>query len=188
MKLKLSIALMLVFVGISPLLVCAKNNLAPSFFEVQALSMIFGNYDNTHQISIWENIKFSTKEDEMLFWGKKTGIVSSVLFQQYEEAGKGKVFLVTKTTPVGSPFDCHACLPLLSAAVLVYENGDWRVESKNLFLTHDGEYGMSPKAKLVSMKNNKHGVLLEFEHSGNGVTRERVLLIPKKKTIMIVRN
>ena len=35
----------------------------------------------------------------------------------YYENGKNKIFLLTKTIPTNIPFDCHACLPFIGAAV-----------------------------------------------------------------------
>lgn len=186
MKLKLCIMLTITFIVISSFNAMASNNAASLFDEAQALSMIFNNYDSTHQISIWENMKFPREKEIIFFWRKKIGIVSNVLFQSYEENGKEKIFLLTKTIPVGIPFECHACLPLLSAAVFVFLKGHWQIESKNLFLMYEGEYGVSPKAKLVLMKNNKYGVLLEFEHRGDGVSKEKALIMPRGSRIEVL--
>jgi hypothetical protein len=56
---------------------------------------------------------------------------------------------------------------------------------ERLPLTYEGEYGIPPKAKLILMKNNKHGVLLEIIHRGDGVTREKAFLIPKGEKIKV---
>lgn len=188
MKYKAYTILMLVSLLVAPLKVMSSNKAASLFFEVQAFAMVFNNYDETHRISVWEDMKLPTKQDKKYFWGKKTGIVSPVLFQSYEEDGKEKVFLLTKTIPVGIPFGCHACLPLLSAIVFVYDKEQWQIESKNLFLMFNGEYGVSPRTKLISFKNNKHGVLLEFEHRGNGLKVEKILLMPKGEKIDILQS
>jgi hypothetical protein len=81
---------------------------------------------------------------------------------------------------------CHACLPLLSATVFVKDKGAWVIESQNLFLTYEGEYGIQPTAKIILIGKNKFGLLLESEHK-NGVStdREIMLLVPFKKNIAI---
>lgn len=188
MKYKFSFNLVLTCIAMAPLLSIASSNHASLFIEDQALTMIFGNYERAHRISVWENMKFPTQDDKEYFFGKKAGIVSSVLFQAYEESGKEKVFLLTKTVPVGVPFECHACLPLLSAAVFVYDKARWHVESRNLFLMYEGEYGVSPKAQLILIEN-KHGASLEFKHWGDGATAsEKVILIPEGEKIKVLRS
>lgn len=150
--------------------------------EQEAFVMIFGNYNTVHQSSIWNNMNLGKQEVDS-FWEKRTGIVSKVLFQTYEENGNKKIILLTRTVPIGITFECHACLPLLSATVFIRNKGKWNIESQNRFLMYGGEYAISPQAKLISVGNNKHGLLLEFEHWGGGANKEIVILIPYKKSI-----
>lgn len=151
--------------------------------EEEAFMMIYGNYDRIHKNSIWENMKFPNKEDADGFFEKKTGIVSSFLFQSFKESGEKKFFLLTKTIPVGIPFDCHACLPLLSATVFALAKDEWKIESQNLFLMYQGEYGELPIVKLITIGNDKVGLSLEYEHHGEVHTKEMAFLIPYKKSI-----
>jgi hypothetical protein len=151
--------------------------------EERAFLMLFGNYDALHKNSIWRDIKFPDKRGESGFWAKKTGIVSSILFQPYHEDGKKKIFLLTKTIPINIPFNCHACLPLLGATVFSMEKDGWKVESQNRFLMYAGEYGESPTTQPTLVGKDKLGLLLEFEHRGEGFSKEIALLIPHNKSI-----
>lgn len=154
-----------------------------NFSEEQAFTMIFGNYDRTHKSSVWKNMKFPNKEDIDSFFEKKTGIVSSLFLESYKEGGKDKFFFLTKTIPIGAPFDCHACLPLISATVFAWDRTEWKVESQNLFLMYKGEYGEPPGVKLITIGRDKVGLSLEFDGHGEVHTKELILLVPYKKSI-----
>ena len=158
---------------------------ANNFSEKKALTMLFGDYDSTHKNSIWRGMRFPNN-DIPSFWESKVGIVSGVLFQRYKECGRNKVFFLTKTIPVGISFGCHACLPLLGAAVFVRKYGVWQVESQNKFLMYEGEYGVSPVAKLITIGESKFGLLLELEHrNGESLAKEVTLLVPYRDNIEI---
>jgi len=155
------------------------------FTEKQALIMLFGNYDPFNRKSIWRNMRFPTNNNiDSLFSENKNGIVKIIFFKPYKEDRKEKIFLLEKTIPSDSPFECHACLPMLGAAVFVNEKGNWKIESQNLFLMFAGEYGESPFAKLILIGKDKFGVSLEYDHKDDECTnREMTLLVPYKKSI-----
>lgn len=157
--------------------------LGQDFSEEQAFVKIFGNYDRIHKISIWKNMRFPAREELDGFFEKKIGIVSKILFQSYKESGVDKIFLVTKTIPMDVPFNCHACLPLISATVFVLDRNEWKIESQNLFLMYKGEYGELPTLELITIGQDKMGLLLEFEGHGEVHTKEVALLISYKNKI-----
>lgn len=122
----------------------------------------------------WDNGYFATK----------TGMASAVLLQSYREGGKKKFFLITKTIPIEMPFECHACNPLLSAAVFAKSNGTWKIEAQNLFIMYEGEYGSSPKAELIQIGNDKFAAKLEYEHRFDMLLETEIaLLIPYQDRI-----
>ncbi len=159
-----------------------------TFSEKKAFTILFGNYNDTHKTALWKNIEFPKKEKLDTFWENKTGIVSSILFQSYVENGKEKFFFLTKTIPKDIPFECHACLPLLSATVFSLEKNDWKIESQNSFLMYEGEYASSPSAKLISVGKDKKGVLLEFDHHGDEHIKVSYLIIPYNTNIINAHN
>lgn len=154
-----------------------------SFSEEQALKMVYGNYDSINKSSTWVNIPFPNKKDASGYFEKRKGLVKSIFFKFYRENGKHKLFLLTKTIPTNIPFDCHACLPLIGAAVFVKKRAHWEIEAQNQFIMYDGEYGELPVMKLIEIGKDKFGLSLEFEH---GVVRDRELsiLIPYKGSIV----
>ncbi len=154
----------------------------PSFSEEQALTMIYGNYDSVSKSSTWMNMPFSNKEDAGYFEEKK-GLVRAIFFNPYHENGKNKIFLLTKTIPTNIPFDCHACLPLIGAAVFVNKRGHWEIEAQNKMIMYDGEYGELPVMKLIEIGKNKFGLSLEFGHV---VVRDKEIniFVPYKNSIV----
>jgi len=177
MKFKFCLKLLLIFSLAIPYSGIASTKLISSFSKEQAFFMLFGNYDSDHQIAVWENIVFPSKKDQTFFWGKKIGIVSSLLFARFEDHGDEKFFLLTKTIPVGIPFRCHACLPLISAAVFTKINQHWKIESQNRFLLYAGEYGESPLVKLVTVENQQ-GIQMKYKHYGEGIINNSMFVLP----------
>ncbi len=97
-----------------------------SLLEDQALRMVYGNYDYSSKSAIWMNISFSDN-DTSSYFKERQGVVKAIFFQPYYENGKRKVFLLTKTIPTNIHFDCHACLPLIGAAIFVRKMGHWKL-------------------------------------------------------------
>ncbi|MCC2666412.1 MAG: hypothetical protein K0S63_328 [Gammaproteobacteria bacterium] len=165
--------------------VCYVNFLStPDLTEKQAVMMVFNNYNDINKTAIWKNIPIP-KENNNSFFSKKVGIVSAAFFQPYKENGKKKFFLLTKTIPIDIPFECHACRPLLSGTVFSKEKNAWTIESQQLFLGYDGEYGIVPAAKLIQVGDDRFGLVLEFKYVSDEMTDvENEFLIPYKKDII----
>ncbi len=154
----------------------------PVLSEAQAMKMIYGNYNSAMKHASWENISFPNKEIDGYFKERK-GFVKTISLITFQENGKNKVFLLTKTIPTNIPFDCHACLPLIGAAVFTENNNHWKIEAQNQFIMYDGEYGELPVVELIQVGQNKFGLSLEFNHVAER-DKELSLLIPYKKNIL----
>lgn len=156
------------------------------FSEKDAFLKVYGNYDITHKNALWENMNFpNTEEFNREAWHKKTGTVSQIFFRLLEESGRKKVFFVTKTVPTGEPYDCHACLPIISTVVFVKNKRIWEIESQNLFLMQEGEYAASPIASLIQIGPDKYGITLEYEHRyGEFLAKILYLIVPYKKSVV----
>lgn len=159
----------------------------PDFTLEEASYQLFHHFDEEHQVAVWEHIPFAAAVQKDDFWGHRTGLVSFIYFSPYTEAGKQKYFLLTKAVPVGEPFECHACLPLLSAAVFVKKNNRFILESKNLFLMYAGEYAESPTVKWVNLPAGKHGLALTFRHYGDDAEKTKNVLVYSSGSIMHYR-
>lgn len=154
--------------------------------EKDAFMAVFGNYDSVHRNAIWKNMQFPKKDEvDEFFWKNRTGIVSNVFFQSYIEHGVKKFIFLTKTSPLGKPYECHACLPLLNATIFYKKKRKWEIENQNLFLMYEGEYAVSPTVNLIQVGDGKYGATLEFEHkNGEFLDKELYILIPYDKNIV----
>lgn len=148
--------------------------------EAKALTILFGDYNHSQKQAIWHHIPFDTHNTSDGFWEKKTGIVSTVLFQPFTEQNKHKIFLLTQTRSTDVPYDCHACAPLLSAFVFAKKHiwSSWQLEAQNRFLTYADEYGTPPVAKLIRIGADKYGLLLNHTYHGNGVEHAISIVAP----------
>lgn len=148
--------------------------------------MVYGNYDATHKSALWKNMKLPKPNSKEFndIWKSGTFAVSEVFFKPFEESGKKKIFFITKTIPTREPYECHACLPLLNATVFIKNKRKWEIESQNLFLMQEGEYGESPITHLIQVGPDRYGVTLECEHrNGEFLAKTLYLIIPYKKSI-----
>ncbi len=153
--------------------------------EKDAFIMVYGNYNATRKGALWKNMRLPSNEEFDDSWKKsKAFAVSEVFFKPFEEAGKKKIFFITKTIPTSEPYECHACLPLINATVFVKNKEKWEIESQNLFLMQEGEYAQSPITNLIQVGLDRYGVTLEFEHrNGEFLAKILYLIIPYKKSI-----
>lgn len=133
------------------------------------------------------SLPFPDKEDASGYFEERKGLVKAIFFNPYREDGKNKIFLLTKTIPTNIPFDCHACLPLIGAAIFVQKRGHWEIEAQNQFIMYDGEYGELPIVKLIEIGKNKFGISLEFSHVAIA-NRELNIFVPYKNSIMNAHN
>jgi len=154
----------------------------PVLSEEQALRMIYGNYNPATKHASWVNIPFLNKTVDGYFEERK-GFVKAISLITFQENGKNKVFLLTKTIPTNIPFDCHACLPLIGATIFSESNNHWKIEAQNQFIMYDGEYGELPIVKPLKVGQDKFGLSLEFSHVAER-DKEFSLLIPYKKSIL----
>ncbi len=172
--LKLAIIFALTYL---PLVSYAASIEQSDFTLEEASYRLFHHYDDEHQVAVWERIAFPSASVRDGFWGRNTGLVSFVFFAPFMEEGKHKYFLLTKAVPVGEPFNCHACLPLLGAVIFVKKDKRWMIESKNLFLMYEGEYAASPTVKWVDLPQDKHGLMLAFAHYGDDAQKVKNVLV-----------
>lgn len=189
MRIKRKIITLLIVIAV----IAALSSLTSSFYfnstfsEKDAFMMVFGNYDPIHKNATWKNMRFPKNETvDEYFWKSRVGIASEIFFRSYIEHGVKKVLFITKTSPFATPYDCHACLPLLNATIFVKNKGKWNIENQNLFLMYEGEYAQSPIINLIQVGDEKYGATLEFEHrSGEFLDKELYILIPYNKDIVI---
>jgi hypothetical protein len=119
------------------------------------------------------------KEDE-------TVTVSIILSARVVEGDADRVYLVTSAKPAHDPeggYNCHACAPAIGAALFTWKEGNWQLESGNAGVAFSGAWGGPPSVDLVTVGQQKHGLLLSPDDEGQGFSSSfKELLIPLSKS------
>lgn len=111
------------------------------------------------------------------FRGISSGTVAVAFDAAYRELGLDKHFVLTWTKPVGENYDCHVCLPLLSAAVFSRRNSQWSIESKEKYLILGASFGQKPRCQLVKIGPEKFGIVMHYSDLAQGFETEWIVLV-----------
>jgi len=112
--------------------------------------------------------------------------VAVILVAQVPEGDTTRVYLATSAKPAQDPmgYDCHACAPAIGAAVFVWRDDHWGLESENPAVGFYGGWGEPSNVNLVQVGPQKHGLLLSSDDEGQGFSSSwKSLLIPLGKTV-----
>jgi hypothetical protein len=103
------------------------------------------------------------------YWGENKRNVQTELIKTftYQNDGIQKKFLVTSTTPTGSWFGCHACVPLLGGFVWERINNEWLLTGFNEYVAFTGGWG-EIKADQMEILPEANALLIKNHHVGQG--------------------
>lgn len=154
-----------------------------AFDIVQAMKMLYGNYDMKKQTSVAslpkEKSSFPAAGEEQM--------TIRMLFNAFSgDAGAQSFVLVTYAVPTsGQTFDCHACAPTIGMAIFSQKGLKWTVDASNRAITSSGEWGKPPTdIQLVQVGPNRRAVKFIDVGGGQGETTAVLqLLIPWNGTV-----
>jgi hypothetical protein len=151
------------------------------------MRVLFGNFDPTTESSDYDvpqttvldlagsNFKIG---DDIAVWPLRT--------LDTNENGRRKVILLTFAVPKDTfgaghrwDFDCHACAPLIGAAVFVHGEAGWSVESSRTVISSGGGFGHPPSEfRIVAVGPHKIGIEMTDGYSGQGEeTISKVIMV-----------
>jgi hypothetical protein len=142
---------------------------APADFDVGgAMTSLYGNYDPKIAVSITPTP--DDLGDDSSFGTSGHIRVRPFFAASVNEGGVNKVFLLTYATPLEREpgFDCHACVPLISAFEFSLDKGRFTLtaSSKNtLFL---GAWGYPPRGSTLRIGPSRYAIKLEDLDGGQG--------------------
>ena len=159
----------------------------PHGFDIPAaMQSLFGNYDPKAEIAHYDipqstvySLKGSSFEigDDIL--------VHPLWASAANEDGKDKVVFVFYSLPArddGSPanFECHACTPLIGAAIFVKDGAQWRIESSRTVVTRSGGFGYPPtEIRIITIGPKRIGIEITDGDTGGGETTDtKSILVP----------
>lgn len=161
----------------------------PSGFDLSAaMRLLFGNFDaktNSSSSTVPETAMLDLSDS--FFEAGDDITVRPFWVSEASEDGQRKIVLLTYAIPTvdpaqaqAPPFDCHACAPLVGAAVFVASGSAWKVESKDIAVAFMGGFGRPPaEAKIVNIGPRRVGIEIDDSYAGQGVTVEsKHLFVP----------
>jgi hypothetical protein len=146
----------------------------PAGFDIAlAMNALYGNYDAASGTS--SSTAPTTGLDYTNFQpGQKETV------KPYFAAANpptSEVFLATYAVPATGDFDCHACAPLIGAAVFVKSGDSWKVEASEKTDLIFGQYAVPGTAQLVQFGPNHAGIQLSNTDGGQGIMDTQVILL-----------
>jgi hypothetical protein len=166
-----------------PIFAAERDSLPADFTSESAMAALFGNYDRVTKTSS-TTIPSDSKLSEWDFQPGAEIAAKSFFTQATTEAGITKVFLLTYAIPKtksadGDMYHCHACAPLIGAALFSQKGGNWIVENFNASVMIYGQFGEPPEAELIKIGRNRVGVKLNMTYGGQGAyTTTAAILVP----------
>lgn len=150
-----------------------------TFTVPAAMEVIYGLYDKNIECSKWlckphEAKRFESKaSDDGLLHTRAAGV-----FPIETKEGK-KMLLLTETLSREKEDweDCHACAPILGAAMFQEIDGAWFIEALQKDLGELGSYGTLPANKLVTIGPSMYGVMFNDGYTAQGISESEIVLI-----------
>lgn len=147
------------------------------FDDIKALEILYGPYRPEAKAAHWQNM---APPKNMDIFEKNEGLVRTILSKDFTENGVEKRLQLTATIPnISDGYTCHACAPLVSAAIFVKVGDKWRVEAHYPYWALSGKYGEPDKISLVEIGKEKFALLSEGGdmHQGIGSADVEVYLL-----------
>jgi serine/threonine protein kinase len=171
----------------SPQTVSPETRTVQDFSIPQAMELIFGNYNRDRKASRFQTLAVPKEERFAQFSQTASGVATVALMQSFREQGRDKYLVVTKTMPDGEAHSCHACAPLIGAAIFVRQGSTWEIEILEKYLTVIGAYGEPPTIRLRKIGPDKHGISFAGGDAGMGYTSQYLMIAaPVEKKIKII--
>lgn len=124
--------------------------------------------------------------------GELLTFVDSVV--PFKEAAQDKLFVIYGSVPAKNALDDnedsfpHVTSPLLGAAILVPQNGDWQIAVRADDLGDCGVgYGTLPSGRLAELAPDRYGYLLDAGWEGQGYKLSQATIIGQNSKGEIVR-
>ncbi|HRS54256.1 MAG TPA: hypothetical protein P5250_06085 [Bacteroidales bacterium] len=142
------------------------------FSKAKAMKLLYGHYDTIKNFSIW---KISNEKDQPFITkiSAKNSIYTSIAFiHEFVVDTIPVVVLITETSHrdnKGYPDDCHACAPIMGAAIFAKIKNTWCLQNFEKNLGEYGYWGRLPKISFIKYGQNNYGILFEVDDYNNGI-------------------
>jgi uncharacterized membrane protein len=151
----------------------APLNVPAGFDLAFAMNALYGNYDSAAGTSS-STAPMSGLEYTNFQAGQKVNVKA---FFAAADSSTGEVFLATFAVPAEGEFDCHACAPLIGAAVFEKSGTSWKMEASEKPDIIFGQYGNPATAQLFQVGPSHSGIQLSDTDGGQGVADSHVIFL-----------
>lgn len=137
-----------------------------------AMALLYGHYDARLACSKWE----CPPADRRAFADKRTrsGHLYTRPGGQYvlQEGPNAEILLLTETVSrEGSGWEsCHACAPILGAAIFKRIDGAWFVKSAKKDIAQIGAWGTLPPSELITIGSRTWGLRFDYDYTAQGAS------------------
>lgn len=150
-----------------------------AFSLPEAMELAFGSYD-----PVTESSKWTCKAKELAtFSGKlgREGVAYSRAADQFALRIKGKTKMLVLTETLGrargSWESCHACVPILGAAMFTQLDSAWFLETLKKDIVELGAWGRAPRAEVVQVGPDALGLRFNYGYTAQGTSIGGMMLI-----------
>lgn len=156
-----------------------RYHIEGAFTVPAAMEVIYGLYDRDIECSKWvcmphEAKRFESKASS----GGTLHTRPAGVFPIPAKEGR-KMLLLTETLSREKEGweDCHACAPILGAAMFQEIDGAWFIEALEKDMGELGSYGTLPPSSLMTLGPDFHGVRFDYGYTAQGITSGGILII-----------
>ncbi|MFM2376873.1 MAG: hypothetical protein RLZZ165_1970 [Bacteroidota bacterium] len=149
-----------------------RQSIEGAFNVPEAMEVIYGLYDRNIECSKWVCKPHEAKRFESKATGKGTLHTRAAGTYPIETAEGKKIILLTETLSREKDDweDCHACAPILGAAMFQQIDDDWFIEALQKDLGEFGSWGRLPERHLAKIGPDMYGVLFRDRWTGQGIS------------------
>lgn len=156
-----------------------KQFIQGEFSIPKAMEVVYGLYDKNIECSRWvckphEEKTFAAKlSGDGALYSRASGV------HEIKEGEDRRMLLLTETLARGKEGweSCHACAPIVGAAMFMEVEGDWYIEALRKDLDEIGSWGEMPPSKLVQIGPQAWGARLDYGSTNQGITEGGMELI-----------
>lgn len=157
----------------------SKQFIKGDFSVPKAMEVVYGLYDKNIECSRWickphEEKTFAAKlSGDGALYSRASGV------HEIKEGEDRRMLLLTETLARGKEGweSCHACSPIVGAAMFMEVEGDWYIEALRKDLDEIGSWGEMPPHQLVQIGPQAWGARLDYGSTNQGITEGGMELI-----------
>ena len=104
---------------------------------------------------------------------KQFQCIKYILTESYYQNETTKILVLTESIDS----ECHICMPQISGAVFLEQEGDWVLDFKQLNFLSIGSWGQASSAKVFQIGENRFGIFFHHHFASTGISGEEIVIV-----------